>query len=239
MRWLSPTQVQALADAVPARYRAAVYVMAWGGLRWGELAALRRECCALLDTSQLRIVEARKPGSGERYGDTKRHQSRNVYLPPTVCKILAGHLERHVGPEPTALLFTAPEGGALHYKNFVERVWRPALERVVARGEWQLLLGTMTLANPPVPIDRVRFAELVCTPALAWSRVDLALGVHDLRHTCASIPAAEGWNMHEVKQQLGHSSITVTEKYTHFFPTHLAEKTRLADRTVRPPGGPD
>jgi hypothetical protein len=39
--------------------------------------------------------------------------------------------------------------------------------------------------------------------------------------------------MHEVKQQLGHSSITVTEKYTHFFPTHLAEKARLADRSVR------
>ena len=35
-------RVAAIADAMPARYRAAVLVAAWSGLRGGELFALRR-----------------------------------------------------------------------------------------------------------------------------------------------------------------------------------------------------
>jgi integrase len=70
-------------------------------------------------------------------------------------------------------------------------------------------------------------------PALERADLDPELRPHDLRHTCASLLASEGWSMFEVKEQLGHSSITVTEKYTHFFPTHLAEKARRSNETVR------
>jgi integrase len=39
---LSVTQVYALAEAIDRRYRALVLLAAFGSLRWGELAALRR-----------------------------------------------------------------------------------------------------------------------------------------------------------------------------------------------------
>jgi integrase len=42
MRFLTPAEVAALADAIAPRYRALVLVGAYGGLRIGELAGLRR-----------------------------------------------------------------------------------------------------------------------------------------------------------------------------------------------------
>jgi integrase len=42
MRFLTPPEVAALADAIHPRYRALVLVGAYGGLRIGELAGLRR-----------------------------------------------------------------------------------------------------------------------------------------------------------------------------------------------------
>jgi hypothetical protein len=42
MRFLTPAEVATLADAIAARYRALVLVAAYGGLRIGELAGLRR-----------------------------------------------------------------------------------------------------------------------------------------------------------------------------------------------------
>ena len=39
---LSVTEVYTLADAIDPRYRALVLLAAFGGLRWGELAAPRR-----------------------------------------------------------------------------------------------------------------------------------------------------------------------------------------------------
>jgi len=194
MRWLDAVQVEALARAIAPRYAAMIYVMAWGGLRFGEAAALRRGSCEFLEEGQLRVTEARKPGKGEIYGDTKSHQTRSVWLPPDVCEILWQHLDAYVQPEAEALVFTAPEGRPLSHSNFVNRQWISALDR---------------------------------------AGVDLELRPHDLRHTCASLLASEGWSMFEVKEQLGHSSITVTEKYTHFFPTHMAEKARRSDETVR------
>jgi integrase len=43
MRIATVDQVAAIANRVPARYRALVLVAAFGGLRWGELAGLRRK----------------------------------------------------------------------------------------------------------------------------------------------------------------------------------------------------
>jgi integrase len=48
MRFLPPAQVAALADAIDRRYRALVLVGAYGGLRIGELAGLRRSRVDLL-----------------------------------------------------------------------------------------------------------------------------------------------------------------------------------------------
>jgi integrase len=57
MRFLTAQQVNALAHAMPEPYPTMVYVLAYGGIRWGEMAALRRSRCDLL-RSRIRIVES-------------------------------------------------------------------------------------------------------------------------------------------------------------------------------------
>jgi site-specific recombinase XerD len=47
------------------------------------------------------------------------------------------------------------------------------------------------------------------------------VSAHTLRHTCASRLVQAGVSLYEVRQLLGHSSITVTERYAHLAPSSL------------------
>jgi integrase len=77
--------------------------------------------------------------------------------------------------------------------------------------------GTMRVRERPPK----GFAEL-----LAGARCH-KIRFHDLRHTCASLLVMAGVSLRAVQQQLGHSTITVTEKYSHLAPAFMANE---ADR---------
>jgi integrase len=126
MRFLSADELKGLAQSV-GRYKALVYVLAYGGLRWGEAAALRRGRCDLL-RSRIDVVESLAEVNGSlHFGPTKTHQNRTVRLPRSVSELLATHLAANVPSRPDALVFTAPNGGPLHLSNFRRRIWIPAL----------------------------------------------------------------------------------------------------------------
>lgn len=62
----------------------------------------------------------------------------------------------------------------------------------------------------------------------SWLRaagIDRRVRVHDLRHTCAAALVSgmwgRAWRLEEVRDQLGHSSIKVTERYAHLANTAL------------------
>jgi integrase len=126
MRFLNPAEVARLADVIDARYRALVLVAAYGGLRIGELAGLRRRRVDLLrgtvDVAEI-VVEVR----GELYmGPPKTRAGRRIVtLPRSVVEELAEHL----GPvgEADAWVFTADKGGVLRPSNFRVKVWLPAI----------------------------------------------------------------------------------------------------------------
>jgi integrase len=80
-RYLSPSEVERLADEMPPQYRALVLVGAYGGLRWGEAAGLRRRDIDPM-RSRIRItstaVELRARHAGRR---TLPSWGRNVLRP--------------------------------------------------------------------------------------------------------------------------------------------------------------
>ena len=127
MRFLTADQVAELARVVGAPYDTLIYTLAYGGLRWGEAAALRRGRCQLI-RSRLEIVESLAEVDGRLYfGPTKTYQRRVVALPAFLRDMLAAHLTG-VGREGESLVFQGPQGGPLRHSNFRGRVWLPAVE---------------------------------------------------------------------------------------------------------------
>jgi integrase len=112
-------EIARLAATIPPRYRALIYLGAYGALRYGELAALRVEHVKLRRIEVVETLDNNEPKWGS---------SGSVPIPAFVAEELARHLSAFpLGPE--GLVFTAPEGGPLHYPNFYRRHWRPAVEQ--------------------------------------------------------------------------------------------------------------
>lgn len=128
MSFLSADEVKRIAAVVPDQYKALIYVLAYGGLRWGESAALRRKRVNVL-RRRLDVSESLSDVDGQlHFGTTKTHQSRQVALPKSLNEQLRLHLEHHVRKDQAALVFTSPEGDPLRLPNFRRRVWWPALD---------------------------------------------------------------------------------------------------------------
>jgi integrase len=107
---------------------ALVLVGAYGGLRIGELAGLRRSRVDLL-RGTVEVAEIITEVGGRLHmGPPKTRASRRtVGLPRAVVEELATHLAAPA--EPDALVFTAPKGGPLRVIAFRARIWRPATRR--------------------------------------------------------------------------------------------------------------
>ncbi len=129
--------VDALVDAVPARYRALVQLAAETGMRIGELAALRVGRIDVLRRT-VAVAEAAVEVHGELiYGEPKSSAGRRVVaLSRGMTNSLAAHFAAVglTGAEPQALVFTSPAGGPLRYSTFRSLVWLPA--RRAAGVEW-------------------------------------------------------------------------------------------------------
>ena len=122
MRYLSPGEVARLADAIDPRYRAVVFLGAYGGLRAGELFGLR---VPRLDLSaqRLDIVEQVVEVSGNlHFGPPKTKAGRrSVPLPAIVCDELSQHLRQWPSDD---LVFTAPDGGPVRLASWRSRFFK-------------------------------------------------------------------------------------------------------------------
>ena len=129
-RFLTHDQVQALADAC-APYGTLIRVLAYAGLRWGEVVALTAGRVDL-GRRRIEVVEAITEVHGRVItGTTKNHQRRSVPIPRFLADELA---TRIAGKAPGDLLFTAPEGGVLRNSNFRPRFFDPAAEKAGLSG---------------------------------------------------------------------------------------------------------
>ena len=155
MRFLTPAEVARLADAIDPRYRALVLVAAYGGLRIGELAGLRRRRVDLL-RGTVEVAEiVTEVGGVLHIGPPKtRAGRRTVGLPRFVVEELAAHLADPSDPE--AFVFTAPQGGRCGSTAFRARVWRPASRPPGWTGCASTTFGTRRwpCGSPPGPLPR-------------------------------------------------------------------------------------
>jgi integrase len=123
------SQVYMLADAMPARFRALILVAAFSGLRWGELAALRRSD---VDLAAGTVRVPRKLAALRNrmeFGPPKSEASnRTVTLPAAALKALKPHMLQHVAAGADALVFTGDKGALLRTGNFGRAVkWKATI----------------------------------------------------------------------------------------------------------------
>lgn len=126
MMFLNPDELHRLALAAGA-FSPLIYSAGYLGLRWGELAALRR---ARIDTlrGSLEVTETLNDVGGHlHFGPPKTKAARRrVSIPPFLCSMLADHLlKRPGGPE--SLVFVGRDGAPLRRTTFRTRHWKPAV----------------------------------------------------------------------------------------------------------------
>ena len=92
MLFLDAAQVEALADAIAPHYRVLVDFLAYTGLRFGEVVALKVGRLDLLRGTCEVVESATEVGSRLEWGTTKTDERRTVRLPRFLCDELAAHL---------------------------------------------------------------------------------------------------------------------------------------------------
>jgi integrase len=128
MLFLDAAKVEALADASAPHHRVLVYFLAYTGLRFGEVVALKVRRLDLLRGTCEVVEAATEVGSRLEWGTTKTDERRTVRLPRFLCDELAAHLAGSPG-DPDALVFTAPMGGPLRERKFLHGQLKPAARR--------------------------------------------------------------------------------------------------------------
>lgn len=122
-KFLTHDQVAALANAA-GDDRLIILVLAYCGLRFGELVALRTRN---VDPSRRRlfIEESATEVDGVMvFGTPKTHQRRQVPIPRSLVEDLAVAIEDNHDDD---LVFAAPRGGPIFLRNWRKRVFDPAV----------------------------------------------------------------------------------------------------------------
>jgi len=112
-------QVAALTEAMPESLRLAVTLAAWGGLRRGEVLALRRKDIDPLGSS-VRVERALSELSDGTliFADPKTDAGiRTVHLPDFAISEAMHHMDSFVKADPNALLFTGRGGVPVRPKS--------------------------------------------------------------------------------------------------------------------------
>lgn len=103
---------------------------------------------------------------------------------------------------------------------------KEVLQRIKVRQERDEVRTVWVFANQAGE-RLVKFDELFRKALKLAGIVDFR--IHDLRHTFASWLVSEGVDLIKVRDLLGHSSITMTERYAHLMPNKLHDAVAVLD----------
>jgi integrase len=107
-------ELEALVGAMPERYKVMTLLASWCGLRFGELAELRRSDVNT-KTGVLHVRRGVVRANGQAIVKKPKSNAsvRDVAVPPHLLPMLKAHLLQHAAPGKDGLLFPAAGGGHL------------------------------------------------------------------------------------------------------------------------------
>lgn len=192
-------------QAIPPHDRLAIAVMLGAGLRVGELAALRLSDVSVGEEPRVVVRFGSPPAKGKPAGPTKTGKTRIVPLFGVALAAMREWLELLPNWCPrnrSGAAFPAKHGG-----------WRST--------SWLYFTKGKRWGDGTTPWARY----------LAAAGINRRVRVHDLRHTCAASLVSgwwgPAWELIEVRDLLGHASITMTQRYAHLAPSSLAARARV------------
>ena len=206
-RIASPSEATELLDLVPEADRTLWATAFYAGLRRGELRGLRWQDVDLA-SGVLRVEQSWDDHEGAVATKSKAGR-REV---PIVAK-LRGHLVQH--------RLRVAWGDGLVFGRTATSPFIPSNVRLRAATAW-------TKENA----KRLKAAEeqKAENPDAEDAVLVEPIGLHEARHTFASLLIAAGVNLKAISTYMGHSSITITlDRYGHLMPGHDAEAVKLID----------
>jgi len=173
----SPQEIVTLMNEMPDRYWAFVLIAAWCGLRFGELAELRR---GDIDV-KTGLIHVRRAVTWDHstpvVGTPKNGQQRSVSMPPHIVDVVSAHLDRFVERGTDALLFPAVGDSKRQiHSNTVRRHWLKA-RRAAGREDMRIhdlrhtgaVLAALAGATPKETMDRL--GHLTAEAAMRYQHV--------------------------------------------------------------------
>lgn len=200
-------QVLAIADAVPARYRAFVLIAAWTGLRLSEIAGLEPSDIGWLARPQPTVSVRRQllAETGRVYLDDPKTEAslRTVETFPQATAALSQHMQQF----PPLSIELDDETAAA---NPQRRPGQPPIRRTA-----ELLFSTAT----GKPLRRGSLSRAF-TAAIAQTGADPRITIHSLRHYYASLLFQHRVSDDDIQAAMGHSDLRITlDTYRHFRPS--------------------
>jgi integrase len=157
--------------------------------------------------------------AGLRRGELLALRWEDVDLPAGLIRVTRSY-------DPVARVFVAPKSRAGVRTVPVPSVLREhlAAQRLRTGRAHGLAFGT----DPVTPFD---FRHVIQRALAAWKKTALEpIGLHEARHTFASLMIAAGVNAKALSTYMGHSSITITlDRYGHLFPGNEDQAATLLD----------
>ncbi len=185
--YLSHAQVAELAGAVE-RNPEVVRFLAYTGLRWGEMAALRVQDFDML-RRRINVSRSVTESGGLVWSTPKTHERRSVPFPTALADELAALM---VGRSREQLVFTDLRGGLLRNSNWRARVFDKAVTAVKAAAVAQRAKEVAATAT-------------ATTPGTASTPEFPTITPHDLRHTAAPLAVSAGANVKTAQRMIGHA----------------------------------
>jgi integrase len=121
----------------PQDVRALVLLVAFTSLRWGEAVALRRKDLDLESATVSVRLQQVELDTGELLTGPPKSRAgiRTVAFPAAITPVLQEHMNKFVGPEEEALIFTGSRGGTWRRSNFRRySSWHEAARKIGVPG---------------------------------------------------------------------------------------------------------